>query len=179
MSLISRINYRKLEDLANTGFKASLTGSFAGAVTDHIIVTPDLTNRDIFTVNGADTPIPPEEKFFIVTGYRISTDSATPIEVKLGFKHGADPTVVFFDGFIGGTAGSVDRILVLGDWVFGAQAYDLVITTGAGNFAFTVTGRVCYEKVPLGFVQHGGSAEHSGKASYGLEDAIFKGTPGI
>ncbi len=181
MSLINIITYRKLEDLANEGYRLTLTGSLAGAVVDSIIVTPDVQVRDISTTNGTLVALPATEKYLMITGFRLSTDSATPAEVSLGFKKGATATNTFFRGYIGGTAGSVDKCLPLGDWKFGDLEHLLVATVPAGTtVSYTIDARISYSKKPLGFIQQLGNKGHDDFARVApSESSLQRGVGGL
>jgi hypothetical protein len=178
MSLINILTYRKLEDLSNDGYRLALTGLIAGAVTDSIIVTPDVQVRDINTPTGSLVTLPAAEKYLMITGYRLSTDSVAPVEVSLGFKKGVDATNTFFQGFIGGAAGSVERCLPLGDWKFGDLEHLLVITAGAINVSYTIDARVSYSKVPKNFIQQLGNLEHDSLAHFPPESSLNRGSVG-
>jgi hypothetical protein len=178
MSLINKINYRKLEDLSNEGFKVAITGLVVGTGADAVIATPTVSYKDPNTDQGTLTPFPSDQRYLIVTAFRLSTDSAAPVEAKLGFSNSVDPTVYFFEGYIGGTAGSVDRVYVLGDWKFGDQEYELVINAPAVNVSYTIDTRVAYSPKPLGYIQHEGNPEHTdGFGKLAPESSLRRGSP--
>lgn len=258
MSLINSITYRKFEDLANTGYRAALTGAVVGAQVDMVIALPDITYKDINSRNGAPITLPATEKMFICSGFRLSTDSGAPLLVHLGFKNatvstgatnfnwntatrtitrtggnwiadgfvvgmnvvvtlantvgnngayvvsGVTDTVLtmaaghaitsdaadtaavftcsdasknFFSGYIGGAAGSADKVFELGDWKFGDLNYKLVITVPAGNFSYSIYGRITYEKQPKGYVVHEGDPDHPTIATFPPENASYRGGP--
>lgn len=141
MSLSQKIVSRSYQDIINEGLKTTVTGTKAGAVTNSSIL--DL----------------PDNRFFILTGYNLSTDSATAILVSILFKKDA-VTAELFKGYIALGSG-VNHVYVPGDWRYGDLGYDLVITTSGGNVAYTVDGRISSSPTPLGYIEHDGSPAHT------------------
>jgi hypothetical protein len=140
MSLIEQIKTRNYTDLINEGARVSLVGSVA---------------------SGTDTIIcpMPADRFMIITGYNLSTDSLTPILASIGLKHGSDPTIEFCRAYVGGGA-MLSRDLSFGNWIYGNLGYNIVISA-AGNIIYTIDGRLCAGLVPLGYIQQIGSKEHA------------------
>ena len=155
MSLIQRIVSRRQEDIINQGYRAAFTGS-VGSVTDTAIWTAVV------------------ERTVVVTGFCLSTTSATDVLVTLGFKTGVSTTVPFFQGYV--KSGSP----LIYTYTFGDEKYSLpgdalVITTNAaGPTVYTVNARIIGEKVALGYVQIEG-AGHSGAPGFPTFSSGFSG----
>lgn len=133
MSLIYTIKTRRIEDILNQGLRLGLVG----------------------TVNaGADTVVMAggQERNIIVTGWSLSTSSATDVLVSLGFKVAGQPTASFAAGYVK-SGSSLVMIYPLGDERYGESAASLVITTNGGPVAYTVNGRLISEKVGLGYIE--------------------------
>lgn len=140
MSLISKIKSRRMDDLINEGLRMTLTGT-ATSGTSTIYVLPDT-------------------RFFIVTGYQLSSDAVSAELVTLSLDNGTT-SVDFYTGYIGG--GQTANVLFsLADWLYGDLGYDIKITvSGAITVAYTVEGRVSSSPTPLGYIQQIGTQEHS------------------
>jgi hypothetical protein len=141
MSLSQKITSRSYQDLINEGLKTTITGTKSGAVTNSVLL--DM----------------PSNRFFILTGYSVSTDSAAAILVSLSLKKDAI-VVELFTGYIALGSGIVIAYSP-GDWRYGDLDYDLVITTSGGNVAYTVDGRISSSPTPLGYIEHDGSPAHT------------------
>jgi len=148
MSLIQGIKSRRFDDLINEGARVAITGTAA------------LSGSSVTLLSLLDPPDTGEEgQSFILTGYQLSSDEGSPIEVALGFDDGTTVTD-FFTGFVGGGQ-VIDHALTLGDWIFSDLGDDIVITAGSGTFAFTIDGRIIRGIKPLGYIQQIGSKEHA------------------
>lgn len=168
MSLVNRITYRQLQDMANEGIRISATGLSTGA-TDQVLV--DLSAP----ITGGGTASPTLQTA-IVTGYYLSTTSASPVPVTLGFRGGSPlATSNFFECYVGGTAGSVSRFIPLGDWKFGAPGYSIVMTSTVATVAFTIDGRITAEKMPRGFIEHEGTDIHHTGPLFAPESGLARG----
>lgn len=163
MSLTQRITSRRMEDIVNQGYRYALTGS-VGSVTDS-------------SVQSAAS-----ERTIVVTGFAISSSSATDVLVSLGFKTGSSATVTFFQGYTKSGAPIVYNY-TFGDEKYSLPGDALVITTNAvGPTVYTVNGRIIGEKVSLGYIQVEG-AGHSGAPGFPVEYSGFSsfwrgGVPG-
>jgi|SRR3989304_2536072 len=145
MSLIQRITARNFQDVINQGWRFSLTAS-VGSVTDSVIQAAQA------------------ERTIVVTGFILSTTSATDVLVTLGFK-GSGATVPFFSGYLR-AAGPIVYPFPMGDERYSQVGEALVITTNAGGpVVYTLNGRVIGEKVALGYIQVEG-AGHSGAPGF-------------
>jgi hypothetical protein len=162
MSLINAIKSRNVQDLANEGLRVAYTGE--------ILVGP-----------ATDQQVPGSaivaERFYIVTGWHLSTSSATPVKVTLGFKKAGDPTVPFFTAYI--TANSpAEKVLPVHDWKFGDLEYELVITTSAAaDVAYSVDARISASKEPKGYVEREGNKTHDTKGNFPPESSLHRGHP--
>lgn len=160
MSLISSIKTKRLEDLLNGGHKMIFTGTVTGVVTDSVIQTL------------------PHERLMFVGSYVLTSNNATPILVSLGFKAGVSTTLEFFRGYVSSSAG-VAVVLDPHDWVYGPLSttdslVSLVISTSAGNVAYTINSKVFAEKNPLGYIEQIGAPTHA-NPYFGLESGYYRG----
>lgn len=140
MSLIQQIKSKAFTDLINEGARVALTGTLGSG-----------NDQSIHSV--------PSDRFFIVAGYCISSNSATAVEVKLAFKKGSDPAIEFFRGYVG-TGTSIVRDLPFGNMLYGDLGYSLVASS-SGTFSYTIDGRLSSGLAPLNYIQQIGSKEHS------------------
>ena len=142
MSLIQTISARREEDLLNEGARVVIDGTVSGAVSGEILLSI------------------PENRFFIVTGYHLSSSSGSSIAVNLSLTNGSD-TFSFFTGFLS-TTQTASRVLGYGDWIYGALDQDLVMDIdSAGDVSFTIDGRVSSSPTPLGYIEQIGVKTHS------------------
>lgn len=157
MSLIQRITYHKIEDSLNEGYKLCLAGTYVGDVTDSVLRA----------VSG--------EQAVMVSAICLSSSTATPCLVSIGFKKVAEPTVEFFRAYVS-LSGPVVKVPVAGDWYRGTNSYDLVITiTGlSGNLAVSIDSRLTSDKEPLGYIEQIGSPNHS-SPRFADENAVNRG----
>lgn len=156
MSLIFSIKSRKFEDLLNDGAKVTITGTISGNVTDQIVFAC-----------GA--------RALTVTGIALSLNNATPALVSLGFKKGAESTLVFFNGYVGANGPVVVQI-PLGSWYYGDLEYNVVVTTSsnAGNLAFSIDMRTGGTPTPLGYIEQIGVKSHT-SPRFPDENAVNRG----
>lgn len=151
MSLIQRITARRFEDIINQGYRLNVVGSQSGSGTDTTI------QSGVGTANAI--------RVIVVTGYILSTNSASDILVSLGFKNGSSATVSFASGYIRQGAPLV-YTFPMGDERYSAnlQGYTtgdaLVMTNSAGPVAYTVYCRIIGEQVPLGYIEYPGAPAH-------------------
>ena len=96
------------------------------------------------------------ERAAIVTGITLSTDSATPVLVGLGFKKGAAPTLTFFAGFVS-SSGPIARDIDPFNWPRGDLGYDVVLTAG-GSVAFSVETKLTSFPAALGYIENYGAS---------------------
>jgi len=163
MSLIQRIVVRRLEDCINQGYRFSLTGSVA-SVTDSVIQAAAV------------------ERTVVITGFTLSTTSATDVLVTLAFKTGVSASTPFFQAYIK-TGGPIVYAFSMGDERYSQVGDALVITTdAAGPTVYTINGRIIGEKVALGYIQIEG-AGHSGAPGFppfmsGFSSLYRGGPPG-
>jgi hypothetical protein len=152
MSLIQQIKSRTLQDLINEGARCHLTGPLA-AGSDQVVVNV------------------PADRFFVITGYHFSSDSATPILVSLGLKSSGATTEVF-RGYVGNGM-VVDKVLSFMDWVYGDLDYDVVVSF-YGTVAYTISGRISSSPVPLGYIEQIGTKNHA-NPYFGLPSGDARG----
>lgn len=152
MSLIQRIVSRRLEDIINQGYRLNVIGSQSGSGTDTII------QSGVGTANAI--------RVIVVTGYVLSTNSASDILVSLGFKNASAATVPFVSGYI--RQGSpIVYTFPMGDERYSANntgyttGDGLVLTNSAGPVAYTVYCRIIGEQVPLGYIEYPGAPAHN------------------
>lgn len=158
MSLIQRIVYRKMEDSLNEGQKLCLAGTYTGDVTDSVI----------WAASG--------EYAVVVSSIALSSSSATPFLVSLGFKAGTSATVEFFRAYVS-SAGPVVRTPVPLDWYRGSNGFNLVISIsglGGGNLAASLDARLTSDKIPLGYIEQIGSPNHV-SPRFADENAVNRG----
>jgi len=158
MSLIQRINYHKLEDTLNEGFKLSLAGTYNVDVTDSVIRA----------VSG--------EQAVMVSAISLSSNSDTPCLVSLGLKKGVDATVEFFRAYVS-KSGPIMRSPVAGDWYRGTNSYNLVITVSGlagGILAVSIDARLTSDKEPLGYIEQIGTPNHA-SPRFADENAVNRG----
>lgn len=141
MSLVQRVTSRNQIDLLNEGLSYSATGSTGGAVTDMVIV-----------------PIS-AERAPIITGFTLSS-SGGPFLVTLGFKRGAEATLVFFQGIVSSTT-PISVYYNQFAWYRGDLAYQVVITA-AGDVSYSVDSKITSFPAALGYVEHEGGQSPSG-----------------
>lgn len=141
MSLIYTIMTRSMQDLINEGDKLVMTG---------------------FMNSGADQVIQAAaaDRGFIVTGFSMTTNNATPVLVSLGFKSGGSAQLPFFEGYVGAASG-VNRDFALGAWVNGGAGYNLVIST-QDTVYYTINMRSTAIKVGIGYVESDNATGHGG-----------------
>lgn len=142
MSLIQVINSRHATDILNEGAIFSAEGETGGAITDSIIV-----------------PIG-EERNAAVTGFVISTPSASSLLVRLGFKKGTDPTNVFFRGYVV-AGGPIVVKYPDGAWKRGDLDQDVVITS-SGDVAFALDAKILSHPTAITYIEYEGSLTESG-----------------
>ena len=142
MSLAQKVASRNSAiDLLNEGYKYAATGT-TGSVTD-LVVVPIGVDR---------API--------VTGFTLTSDDATPFEVKLGFKKGAEPTLVFFHAFLS-SASALEVVYSPENWYRGDLNYNVVLTT-AGSTIYTIDAKITSFPAALGYIEHEGGQSPSG-----------------
>lgn len=140
MSLINRIKTRRLDDIINQGYRADVIGTIAGTVTDQIIQ------------NAA------AQRVFAITAFSLSTNTATPFLVTLGFSKGGT-TTPFWKGYVV-SVGNIEKVFAIGDERYGDENASLVVTTTGGPLVYTVHTRIISELVPLGYTQYPGTTVH-------------------
>ena len=140
MSLVYSINVRSESDILNQGLRFSDTGAVGV-----------LTNSTIRTVDSLHS--------IIVSSFVLTSDSATPIGVTLAFSNGVT-TASFFVGYISASS-PVNLTYSFGDERYGAQGYNLVITTAAAHVAYTINGRLISGPVPKNYIEHEGASGHT------------------
>jgi len=155
MSLISSIKTRRVEDIMNQGYRASLTGTVA-TVTDNVILS-----------GVAD-------RAFVCMSFILTTDSASNISVSLGYRTGST-TTKFFEGYLTAAGGPLSFTYGMGDEKYSELGHSLVITTSAGNVKYSINGRVISEKVPLGYIEHLGAPAHNTSPYFPAESGRDRG----
>ena len=142
MSLIYTIMSRSMQDMLNEGDKLVLTGNF-------------LTGTDMVVHAAA------ADRAFIITGFSLTTSTATPFLVSLGFKSGTTSTQVFHQSWVSASMPIV-RDYSFGAWVNGGIGYDLVLTT-TGFVYYTINMRSTAIKAGINYVESDtGSLGHAG-----------------
>jgi len=146
MSLVQKISSRHPSDLLNDGLQYAAAGS-SGGVTD-LVVVPIAANR---------APV--------VMGFTLTSTSATPVAVSLGFKKGSDVTMTFFQGQV---TSSSPLMVQYGcnSWYRGDLGYSVVLTS-AGAVTYSVDAKITSFPAALGYVEREGSQNpnsHMGRA---------------
>jgi len=133
MSLIYNIKTRRFEDLINQGLRLALTDSTSNAVVDGVVMAGG------------------QERNFVITGWVLSTNSATDIKVTLGFKVAGQSTSTFATAYIK-SGSSISMDYQLGDERYSDSAASIVITADGGPVAYTINGRLLADKVGIGYI---------------------------
>ena len=115
---------RTLQEVANQGFRICFTSPDNGISTGTTVIQPGTSN-----------------KVFVVSGFVLSTSSATPLQVTLSFQDATTSDVLpFFKGFVTNTA-PLSYGFQLGDERYSGPGDTLLIKT-TGTTAYTVNARV-------------------------------------
>lgn len=141
MSLAQKVVARNQIDLLNEGLQYSATGT-TGIVTD-LVVVPTSADR---------API--------VIGFTLTSDSATPFLVSLGFKRGSEATLTFFQAYLSDMMPIQVQYSSFA-WYRGDLNYSVVLTT-AGQTAYTIDAKVTSFPAALGYIEHEGGQSPSG-----------------
>jgi hypothetical protein len=141
MSLAQRVVIRNQIDLLNEGLQYSATGT-TGIVTDLVVV-----------------PIS-AERAPIVMGFTLTSNSATPFLVSIGFKKGGDATLTFFQAYVSASMPIQVQYNSFA-WYRGDLNYNVVLTT-AGQTAYTIDAKVTSFPAALGYIEHEGGQSPSG-----------------
>jgi hypothetical protein len=157
MSLVQKISSRNHIDLLNEGLQYSATGT-TGSIVD-LIVVPTSTER---------API--------IVGFSLTSNNATPFLVSLGFKRGAEATLVFFQSYLSSSM----PIQIQYDphaWYRGDLNYSIVLTT-AGQTAFTIDAKITSFPAALGYIEREGGQSpsgHTGRAMLPPDSGLERG----